>query len=686
MKKTILMICFCLLFTATLVTGIVFGRTLIPSDDGESTPPFIFGGTPYGKSIAITLETDGNCTVVSSNPVYVKYGETAKFQVVFNENYQLGSTSALYKNGYICVEDCIKSASHYVTSKKINEYCSFDYELPASAEGNIVCNKTPGVYLSNQTITITAEPKGESKFTGWSVGGTVLDGGRMVSYSTSYSFKLNGDVKLYANFLKDGYSYIKYNLNGGTLSSDGVTDVIIAQINTAAKPCPNLMADTGEISRDGYTLLEFTTSKDGSGTAINPGGLVDIPDSGVLEVWAQWSKWTEASAFSFTQANGEITITKYNENQKTVSVPAYINGLPVTKISKNAFVNKDFDTLVLPKTILSMDSSAFSGCKSFNTLYIFDTFKSIPDDAFSNCKAFSNLRLNAGRNPSYPSNAESVATRLGYIMTRENYSNKPIILLVGGSSSLFGFDSQYLEELLGNQYYVINCGTNAGGCGMLYIEALSSFMRPGDIIMNVPEFGNVQFGDPSLYWRTFRATESCYNIYRYVDFSKYKKFFSAMSEFNSSTEARANLSESSYEIKNTTLTDFNCDLNRNRVYSSRPAYSSISINKGLVTEERIKTFNEVISIVKSKGLKYYIGSAPVYNYKLNATDTSIREFVEAMSAINAPYISDPNDYKYDDNMFYDSQYHLTTEGALLRTKQLSIDLITQFNKEKNSEP
>ena len=686
MKKAFLMTAFALLFAFTLVFCLIAGKSFLTIPNTDLIPPNE-GVTPKPiKEFTITLTPDSNCIVTSTNPVTVRYGETAVFQVVFNENYQLDNTNARYENGFVYVDDCIATSTYHIYSQKINEYCSFDYEAPTSGEGNISCNKAPGTYLSNQSITITAEAIGESKFTGWSVGGTILDGGTMVSYSASYTFKLNGDTKLYPNFLKDGYTYIKYHLNGGTLSSDGITDVIMSQFNTKNKPCPNLMADTGEVSRDGYTLLEFTTNKDGSGLAINPGGLVDIPDSGVLEVWAQWSKWTDAELFEFTESNGEITITKYKGNDSNVTVPAYINGKPITKISKNAFVNKSFDTLVLPKTLISMDSASFVGCSNFDTLYIFDTFKSIPDDAFSNCKSFSNLRLNAGRNPSYSTNAESVATRLGYIMTRENYSNKPIILLVGGSSSLFGFDSQYLEELLGYQYYVINCGTNAGGCGMLYIEALSSFLKPGDIIMNVPEFGNVQFGDPSLYWRTFRATESCYNIYRYVDFSKYKKFFSAMSEFNSSTEARANLSESSYEIKNTSLTDFNCDLNRYREYSSRPAYSSISINKNLVTQERVNTFNSVISIVKSKGLKYYIGSAPVYNYKLNATDKSIEEFVSAMSAVNAPYISDPNDYKYDDRLFYDSQYHLTTEGARLRTKQLSLDLIAQFNKEKDSEP
>lgn len=687
MFKKIAMVISVLLFALALTLGLMAGDDILVYVESmltEKTPEKPTPEITAGKDtyVDVYLEADEHCTVLSENPKRVKYGYTAKFQVVFHENYTVAETNARYENGYVYVENCTVGATYHITTKEINQYCYFDYVLPAESDGAVSCNKEPGRYLSNQSVTIVAEPNADSKFTGWSVGGTVLDGGTMVSYSASYTFKLGGDIKLYPNFLRDGYSYIKYNLNGGVLTADGVTDTVIAQVNTSSKPCPNLMADTGEISRDGYILLEFTTNQDGTGLAINPGGLVDIPDSGVLEVWAQWSKWTDVSDFEFTETANSVTITKYKGDDDTVTVPEYINGKPVSGIAQNAFVSKKMHTLILPKTIRTMAAETFVGCSNINTLYIFDTFTSIPDTVFKNCKKFSNLRLNAGRNPSYPVNAESVATRLGYIMTRENYSDKPIILLVGGSSALFGFDSEYLEELLYNNYYVINCGTNAGGCGMLYIEALSSFMREGDIVMNVPEYGNVQFGEFNLYWRTFRATESCYNIYRYVDFSKYNKFFSAMSEFNSSTQARANLSETSYERKNTSLTDYHCDKASTQIYYERPAFGNISINAKLVNDTVIANFNTIISIVQSKGIKYYIGAAPVYDHNLNATDESIAEFVSMMKYyIDAPYISNPQDYRYADNLFYDSQYHLTTEGARLRTAQLAEDILNQLAKE-----
>lgn len=680
MKKIIFAIASLLLFTATLVFGVKIMKEQIDNRIDFDTDIPSSQVTPEGL-VRVYLNADEHCTVIGENPVYVKEGKTAVFKLVFNENYALDKTNANYKNGSLYVVNCASDTSVYVTSRMMNDYFLFDYEPPLASDGAIAVSNAPGKYIASKVITITAKPNTGSTFTGWSVGGTVLDGGTMVSHSLSYSFKLSGDIKLYPNFLKEGYSFIKYNLNGGVLAADGTTDEIITQFNTSVKPCPNLMPDNGTIVRDGYTLLEFTTNPDGGGTAINPGGLADIPDTGVLEVWAQWSKWTDASSFEYIEADDRITITKFLKDEPVVSIPEYINGKPVTEIRQNAFDSKSFHTLIIPKSVKTVEASAFKNCLSFDTLYIFDTFTSIPDNAFTNCKKFSNLRLNAGRNPSYSKNAESIATRLGYIMTRENYSDKPILLLVGGSSALFGFDSELLEELLNYEYFVLNCGTNAGGCGMLYIEALSAFMREGDIIMNVPEFGNVQFGDCNLYWRAFRATESCYNIYRYVDFSRYSLFFSAMSEFNSSADARANLSEVSYEIKNTSLTAFHCDIASTRLYQNR-VFGAISLNASMITDARINNFNTTIAIVNGRGIKYYLGSPPVYAYGLKATESDIYSFLDRMAKnVNAPYISNPIDYKYEKELYYDSAYHLTTEGAILRTRQLAKDILSQFKKE-----
>ncbi|MBQ8371596.1 MAG: leucine-rich repeat protein [Clostridia bacterium] len=649
-----------------------------PSDtDPTPLPP---ADTDDGR-VSVTVIADSHSMVLGTNPVRVLPGESASFDLAFEDNYTLDTADgASFSDGSLVVSDVSEDVTVYLTTRVENTFYTFSVENENDPRGSIKCNVGEGQLFEDQMISLSVTPAENSQFLGWSVGGSMTDGGTMVSYGLNYSFRLTSDVTLYPNFLEEGYAIIKYNLNGGTLASDGTTDVIYTQFDTRIKPCANLMANTGEFTRDGYTLLEYTTAADGSGTAVNPGGLVAIPKSGILEVWAQWSRWSDADNFEYKIVDGGAVITAYLADEHELSVPAELGGYPVTTIAAGAFSERSFETLILPTTLRVIEDGGFVFCPNFDTLYIYDTFTGIRNEAFTRCGAFSNLRLNAGRLPAYVVNAESIATRLEQLYIRD--PSVPIVMMVGGSSALYGFDSPAMQEALNNEYFVLNCGTNAGGCGMLYIEALSSFMQEGDIVVSVPEYGNVQFGDYTLYWRTFRATESCYNIYRYVDFSQYKNFFTAFTEFNTSSEARANLAGKSYNIKNTSLTYPNCDLNRTRVYQNK-TFGKTNVYASVFTSDRVANFNRVISIVESKGVKYYFSCAPVYEVGLDSTEADIQSYYEkACSSLNCPVISHPKNYIFAYDQYFDSQYHLISSAATERSLLLAEDILAQLEKEK----
>ncbi len=689
MKGIISKIIGLVLFFVIIIGSVIFAGIYIDETLNSPSKDAFLGGfegtlPPSGDSeikIKVLLEHDENCVVVSQNPVFVDDGEDAIFEVVFKENYAFSQIeNGKYYDGYVTVRTPSADTTAKISSKLTTAYYSFDYVIPSLDSGTVECNKQPGQVSANQSIIISATPKENATFLGWSAGETVVNGGKMLSYSRTYAFKPTEDVVLYPNFLEEGYAIIKYNLNGGVLAGDNVTDTIITQFNTSVKPCPNLLANDGTFYREGYTLIEYNTSPDGRGEAINPGGLTSIPKTGLLEIYCQWSKWTSEEDFSYSISNNQVTITAYNGDDDTVSIPESISGVPVTKISRAAFVNKSFYSLVLPPSIRTIDSAAFIDCKYFNTLYIYDTFTSIPDDAFSDCKAFSNLRLNAGRGPVFVNNAESIASRFEVLLSRRD--NKPLILLVGGSSCLYGFDSPFIEEMLDYKYHVVNCGTNAGGTGMLYIEALSSFMREGDIIISVPEYDNVQMGDYKLFWRTYRATESCYNIFRYVDFSKYTHFFSSFSEFNTSTEARALLKPSTYYQRNSTLTEGNCDIKMSRSYVNQIWSSDISVHRYTVSDERIARINQIIEIVEGKNITYLFSCAPIYKHTYGGTKETVDGYTQSMKErLDCPFISDPNDYFFEYNEYYDSIYHLTSEAAKKRSRQLALDILAYFENQ-----
>jgi len=653
-------------------------------DDGQSN---IYDSEKY--DITVRLLTDENATVISKNPLTVKHGEVASFEIVFKDHYKFSGTDfdgAEYKNGFITVSGLEKNTVITATTEYTSATHSFSVNVPDPDYGKIISTAPSGKLTESTRITVTALPAEGQTFIGWSMDETILNGGTVVSYFSEYSFNLDHSITLYPNFLKEGYSIIKYNLNGGQ-TKDG-SEVLFTQFTPINHLCPNLIADNGTFYRDGYTFLEFTENQDGSGEAIPAGGMIEMPKSGILEIYAQWSRWTGADLFEYsvTEKN-EVVITLFKGNSDVVSIPERIKGLPVTRIAADAFTDKNFDTLVIPKSVTAIDVGAFRNCTEFNTLYITDSFNSIPDNAFIDCKKFSNLRLNASLPPHNITHAENIGMRLETILTRDE--SKPLMIFVGGSSCLYGIKAELVEELLDYKYQVINCGTNASGTGILYIEALSHYLKDGDVIINVPEYGANQMGGCEIVWRTFRATESCYNLYRHVDFSKFTGFFSAMSMYNANpvkeADTRYDHPEQSYDHKPSGLKQPYCDLENYKPAQPNNTFNATRVNANSLKDSAIERINELYASLSEKGIKYYFSCAPICHTGAAgtlSTDADIAAFYQrAKSMLTCPVISNPADYTFPAAEYHNSNYHLCTESAIKRTEMVIRDILTQFDIE-----
>ena len=93
-----------------------------------------------------------------------------------------------------------------------------------------------------------------------------------------------------------------------------------------------------------------------------------------------------ASDFEYKIIDGEIEISKYIGNASIMSIPAYIEGLPVTKISAFAFYNNTvITTAIIPYTVTEMEYYAFCECENLEKVIIGNGITSIPSSAFSNC-------------------------------------------------------------------------------------------------------------------------------------------------------------------------------------------------------------------------------------------------------------------------------------------------------------
>jgi len=85
--------------------------------------------------------------------------------------------------------------------------------------------------------------------------------------------------------------------------------------------------------------------------------------------------------------NSTITITNYKGNMRELVIPNTLNDRTVTHIGRNAFVNRELKSVVIPNSVIVIEQNAFRNNKSLREIRISDSVISIEKGAFENCDA-----------------------------------------------------------------------------------------------------------------------------------------------------------------------------------------------------------------------------------------------------------------------------------------------------------
>lgn len=102
-----------------------------------------------------------------------------------------------------------------------------------------------------------------------------------------------------------------------------------------------------------------------------------------------------ASDYSFDAQTG--TITAYTGGQKTVEIPAEIEGVPVRAIGLGAFDQQaQLEQVILPEGVTHILSNAFYFCENLASIQLPASLQAVDSYAFFGCSKLSNLVLPAG--------------------------------------------------------------------------------------------------------------------------------------------------------------------------------------------------------------------------------------------------------------------------------------------------
>lgn len=633
------------------------------------------------KNCSIIAEISGSGTAELLSASVLQSGETASLKISPSENYVVERVTVnsqehpvpkdnilnftVWDNSHVLVEFRGKQLSFMAMSGKLG-----------SVE---IQNETSDFRYGDVLQLRCRAARDDVAFSGWSTGDFLHAGGIFLSAEPELDYTLTADSILYANFTEQSVFRLRYDANEGQMREKPEQEFSPGEYIYVA-------SDDGSITREGYCLLEYNTEADGSGERCGLGAMLEIPRRDVT-LYAQWAKETDESLLTYTADNGGITVTGLSREGAAAGltklvIPKSIDGRPVVSVAPGAF--SDLDALqqaVVPLGVKSIGDGAFSDCPALHTVYLPESLTTMGKDVLSGSDSFTTLRVlaNLGRTFDYDYDS-AMADKY---MRLKNSTGKRLIL-VGGSNLAFGVDSSLLTQKYPD-YTVVNF-SGSMFYGMLPLfDMLEANVRAGDIVLFVPEYEESMYANieqESIY--NWQYLESNYDILDDIDMHNnpaiFRHFVEYLNAKRSFLPGKVTNPDNVY-----TRAGFNAagDLvvfrpNRYRIDFTAP-------DPALVQEVGIGRFNAVCARLQAQGVKCLFSFSPhprgdLSGEEIAAETAAFREKLDGL--LDSRYctvISEMEDCFFASNLFYDTRYHMSTEGARVRTEQLLEDLAPYMN-------
>ncbi len=531
---------------------------------------------------------------------------------------------------------------------KVGTYLTLQYN-EASADVTWEVQKGIG---SRENVTLTVKMKDDYLFDGWSEKDAIVNGTQAVSKELTYTASLSADTRIFCNTSMQ----IHYNANGGVNKLSNLIDTFSVVFHQN----PNTWPD-GAFSNSGYLLTGYNTEPDGTGEAVSLGSKV-TGGKGKIELYCMWEKTAPETDFEVAEVSGGVAVTKYSGTAESVVIPETIGGKTVVAIESGAFTKSTLTDVFIPKTVKRIANNAFKSCASLTTIRLFDTVTSMSDDMFYNCPNLQSVRLHTTTDlvNEWMSMGAAKIDRLIWA------KDKKKVIIIGGSGSLYGFESDILEAALENEYEIVNLGENANVTALAYFDVVEDFVGEGDLILWCPEPGKNTLGSYECGNRFWDFKKSDYGFVNYLNLQNYNNFFSTLAVY------AASLPSKNYKAYDALSPDMNPygDNVSDRSHNGQ-TYGTYSFKARSGAEYEMM---DLFDSIKQKGATILFSFAAMQESGTKGVAEDAAKFEKAIVELGAISISKFESCIYEDHLFYDSAWHLTDEGARERSARVAKDL------------
>lgn len=261
-------------------------------------------------------------------------------------------------------------------------------------------------------------------------------------------------------------------------------------------------------------------------------------------------------------------------------------------------------------------------------------------------------------------------------VARLNSITESKIVLLGNSNVAFGFDSELIENEL--EMPVVNMGLH-GGLGNVFHEEMAKFnVTKGDIYIlchNTYKSTN-ELSDPVLTWITLNNDFELFQILRLQDiWPMIKAYPQYLRKTLDSWVANIRFASDEIDSENVYLRSAFNEYGDIKVQRIENEYQFEKVSVPKINEDTINRINALAQWLQSKGATLVIAGYPIGNGQFTPAPEEYATFqTQLENAVDCDIISNFTDYMFDYKYFYDTNLHLTSEGAKLRSQQLIKDL------------
>ena len=490
--------------------------------------------------------------------------------------------------------------------------------------------------------------------------------------------------------LTSKYCTITYDANGGS-PMQGEETVITKNYDLTTRRRPNTEQGTRLFARDGYTLLCWNTKPDGSGERIGLGSRVTVTGR-TLTLYAQWVPWSGAGEFTY-ETGDSVTITGFRHTDAPddpLVIPGYIDGRPVTRIASGAFDGCGAESLILPDTLLCIEEGAFRSC-AFREVTLFDNLSEFDDGGFYGCDALQSLHINAVEHPygNLYRKESCYADKVDLMILAQG---KRKLIFYGGCSTWYNLDGLQALNAVGDEYSVINMGLNGTIDSSVQMQIIGAYLEAGDVFFHTPELSSRQqmmivqdmTENGDILWC---GLERNYDLFSLVDLRLVNGALTSLRSYLDKKDRQGSYQQDYTDSQGYTYTDSLGCIPFYRSAAAGELADTVSLDPAKINEEAMDRLEGYYDWYQSLGVRIYVSYACV-NMDAVPEDqrgnTALMDglFRSAIEEMDGPaLVSRLEDYLYQNEDFYDTNYHLKTEPAKENTARWLRDLLTQMERD-----